>query len=102
MERAPGICEPAHELAAIIDPIGIGDRGAWDIDRGEAALVQEKTVLAAGVYEFAHDLAEFIDSPGLSVPVAPGGSIVVKVPPCNRKPWYPLLGKSVNVPTIWP
>ena len=35
MERAPGICERAHDLAVSIDPDGIGQRGARDINRGE-------------------------------------------------------------------
>jgi hypothetical protein len=66
MEGAPGIREPAHELAAIIDPISIGVCGARDVDRGEAALVQEKTALrAADIDVGAHDLAEFIDPEGL-------------------------------------
>jgi hypothetical protein len=35
MERAPGVCESAHDLAMSIDPDGIGERRAWHIDRGE-------------------------------------------------------------------
>jgi hypothetical protein len=85
MEGAPGIREPAHELAAIIDPISIGVCGARDVDRGEAALVQEKTALrAADIDVGAHDLAEFIDPEGL-VNVAPATSIVVKMPSSRRK-----------------
>jgi TolB-like protein/Tfp pilus assembly protein PilF len=33
--RAAGICEIAHDLAASIDPAGIGERGAREINRGE-------------------------------------------------------------------
>jgi hypothetical protein len=65
MERAPGIREPAHELAAIIDPIGVGAYGARGVDRGEAALVREKAMLrATDIGIEARDLAAIIDPEG--------------------------------------
>jgi hypothetical protein len=59
MERAPGICEPAHELAAIIDPEGPCQRGARDVDCGEDAVVQEKTcsIGSAGLTSTAQAIA---------------------------------------------
>ena len=66
--RTAAIDVETRDLAAIIDPERRGERGARDINRDKTALIHQKTVLPAAVYEFAHDQAEFIDSPGLSAP----------------------------------
>jgi hypothetical protein len=53
----------AHDLTAIIDPVGYGIRCALEIDLGEDAIVKEKAMLWAIVIdERAHDLAEIIDA----------------------------------------
>ena len=65
MERVAGICEPANELAAIIDSKGIRACGARDVDRSEDVLVEEKAVLRATDIDVeARDLAAIIDSEG--------------------------------------
>jgi hypothetical protein len=38
-----------HDLAAIVDPVGDGVRGAGDIDRGEAAAAIEEAMLPSAV-----------------------------------------------------
>ena len=64
MLRAADVVE-THDLSGIIDPEGQGGRGARDVDRGEDALVQEKTVLrTADIYVEARDLAAIIDPEG--------------------------------------
>lgn len=59
MLRPADICEPARDLAAIIDLEGRGERGARDVDRGEDAVVQEKTcsVGSAGLTSTAQAIA---------------------------------------------
>ena len=56
----------AYDLAAIVDPVGLGSLGARDIDRGEpAALVPDERALLAGVDDvLAHDLAAIVDACG--------------------------------------
>jgi hypothetical protein len=62
MNYARGILEMAHDLAAIIDPKGIGRNGAREIDLGEYAVIQEKAMESAtGILELADDLAAIID-----------------------------------------
>jgi hypothetical protein len=59
---SPRIGERPHDLAAIIDPGGLAERGVWDIDLGKDAIVQEKAMAGArGILEFTHDLASIID-----------------------------------------
>ena len=62
MERAADIGVKAHELAASVDPIGIGAYGARDVDRGEGPFVEQKAMLrAADIAVPARDLAMVID-----------------------------------------
>ncbi len=65
MDRAADIYVEAHELAASVDPIGIGAYGTRDVDRGEGPFVQQKAVLrAADIAVPARDLAMVIDPEG--------------------------------------
>jgi hypothetical protein len=48
MEDAARIPEQANDLAAIIDPIGFGKRGAWEIDLGEGQFIVMALLFAAG------------------------------------------------------
>src|SRR5436305_14553239 len=65
MDRAAGIGERAHDLAASVHRKGTGAHGARDVDCGEDAFVQEKTVLrTADIYVEARDLAAIIDPEG--------------------------------------
>ena len=60
--HAPGIAEKSHDLAAPIDPVDYGTRGAWDIDGSEHALIEEKAAPdALGIGEIAYDLAAIVD-----------------------------------------
>jgi hypothetical protein len=71
VERAADIYGKAHELAAIIDSKSIGACGTRDVNRGEAAIVQEKAMLrAADIDVEARDLAAIIDpeAPGFTIP----------------------------------
>ena len=62
VERAAGIHVIAHDLARGIDPDSLGECGTRGVDRGERALVQQKTVLREPIIVTAHDLAGSIDS----------------------------------------
>ena len=63
MTFAPGIGERAHDLAAIIDSLGLGSRSVREIDRCEIAVISEIPVeYISGVSEAAHNLAAIIDS----------------------------------------
>jgi hypothetical protein len=56
------ISENDHNLAAIIDPLGIGKDGAGNIDLGKGAAIQQVTMdCAVGVLDSTYDLATVID-----------------------------------------
>jgi hypothetical protein len=62
MSSATSIVVAAHNLAAVINPIGCSVRGARDIDRGEAPPIPQKAMPPTAITIAAHDLAAPIDS----------------------------------------
>jgi hypothetical protein len=75
-----------YDLAAMVDPGGEGtEEGTGNIDCGEPAANVEEIMGSGGGGVAPYDLAI---PEGRVVPaVAPGTSIVVKLPPMSRKPW---------------
>ena len=94
------IIEQPDDLAAIVDPIGHGCRGAGDIERDERGAVCEKAMQPRSTSEHPDDLALVVDAKSLGV-WAPGTSNVVNVSPSFRNPWS-VPAASLNYPTIWP
>src|SRR5215469_14538619 len=53
-----------YDLAAIVDPGGVGTGGTGDIDGGEAAAAIEKAMVPGSVGVLPHDLATSVDPVG--------------------------------------
>ncbi len=60
------VVEVAHDLAAVIDPIGFGERRPGDVDGGEDAARIHEAMCPSGVAEDPHDLAAIVNSVGRS------------------------------------
>jgi len=54
-----------YDLAAIVDPEGLGEGGAGDIDGGEAAATIEEAMSPEGIVPY--DLAAIVDPGGLGI-----------------------------------
>jgi hypothetical protein len=93
----------ADDPASIINVVGHGCRGAWQIDGGEGAVVQRETMdHLFGIEVTTHDLAALLMAKR-TVTAAPGTSMVAKTSPSNRNPcWKSGLGSSLYEPTICP
>jgi hypothetical protein len=48
MQCAAGICEHAHDLAAVVVSKGYSQRGPWDIDLGEGQFIVRTRALPFG------------------------------------------------------
>ena len=64
MEHSFGIEVAADDLVPIVDLVGRGSRGAWNIECGERILVEEKTTQRSGIDVAAHNLATVVDVGG--------------------------------------
>ena len=74
-----GVVKP-NDLAVIVDPAGLGEGGAGDIDGDEAAAaIEEARVLAPS--EYCPTIWPLSLIPKAPVIKAPGTLIVVKLPP---------------------
>jgi len=73
MERAADIGVKAHELAASVDPIGIGAYGARDVDRGEGPFVQQKAMLRAADIDVEAHSTHFLTLLAAHLPMKRGG-----------------------------
>ena len=61
------------ELAASVDPIGIGAYGARDVDRGEGPFVQQKAMLRAADIDVEAHSTHFLTLLAAHLPMKRGG-----------------------------
>jgi hypothetical protein len=63
-----GITEESHNLASVVDVIGLGVTATGGIEGGKAPPTEQKSMGPSVIIEFSHDLASIVDavSPGFS------------------------------------
>ena len=80
------VTKGTDNLAGIVDATGFGIDRTGQVNRGEGTGGVQKAMVGNAVTKGTHNLAGIVDASGEGV-VAPGTSIVVKVPPVSRNPW---------------